>query len=225
VSNDNAVQELSLAASNVLFGPPPVLSSENATHYNQMWHQFTALFKPNDIAELMMIRNLVDANWEAQRYVRHRTLSVERRYRQSDEYRQKRAEEIKKRHDAEIERLAQKIGVPASEFLKKCQLDSELEAIKIDMDEIFERIPSEIEHARALESAIDYHLQIETLLNGAMRRRDSAIALLDLYCAGLGHRLREEAEKIIDATATVVEKPNLQIEAPSIVPNEGEGST
>jgi hypothetical protein len=210
-----------LAMSNALFGPPPVLSTENLAHYNEIWERLTTDFKPNDIAELMMIRNLVDANWELQRCIRQRTLSVERRIRLSAAFQEKRVEEIKKRRDREIERLAQKMGMPPNEFLQVCQLDSELKDFVGDTDEILKRIPQELEHARDLESAITYHLQLEVLINGATKRRDSALALLELYRAGLGQRLREESDKIIDVTATVVEEPSPQIEAPSIVFDDG----
>jgi hypothetical protein len=221
--NDDS-PKYSLADSKILFGPPPVLSSENPEHYDAMWNQLTAHFTPIDIIELMLVRNLADANWELRRYLRHRTLSVERRFRQSREFQEKRAEGIKMRHDEEIRRLAQKMGVPADDFLQMCQLDSQMDQILPDIDEIFNRVATELEHAAALESAIEYHERMERLINGALRRRDIALKQLDMYRSGLGQRLREASDKIIDDAIKVAEEPIPQVEAPSIVP-DAEGSS
>jgi hypothetical protein len=224
IEGEKAAPQFTLADSKILFGPPPVLSSENIEYYDAMWNQLTAYITPIDIVELMLVRNLVDATWELQRYVRHRTLSVERRFRKSREFQQKRAENIKNRREEEIRRLAQKMGVPADDFLRMCQLDSEMDQIAVDIDEIFERIPTELEHASALESAIEYHEQLERLINGAQRRRDNALRLLDLFRSGLGQRLREASDRIIGDANKVSEESIPQIEAPSIVP-DAEGSS
>jgi len=226
MSNEDRKQlpKLGLADSKSMFGSPPVLSSESVEHYDGMWDQLTAHFMPIDIVELMLIKNLVDGTWELQRYVRQRTLSVERRFRQSQEFQQKRVEDIQKRRDSEIRDLAQKMGVPPDDFLQKCQLDSELEQILRDTTEIFERIPTELDHARALESAIGYHEQLERLINGSLRRRDSTLELLDHYRTGLGQRLRKESDKIIDAASIVFEEQSQQIKAPSVVPSDAEGT-
>jgi len=220
----NELPRFDLADSNVLLGRPPILSSENAEHYAEIWNRLTADFKPSDIAELLLIRNFIDATWEALRYVRHRTLSVERRFRQSLEFQQTRADEIKARREKEIRRLAQKLGVPPDELARKFQLDCELEEILSDTNEIFARIPNELDHARALESAIGYHEQLETLINGARRRQDDALEQLELYRAGLGQILRKESDQIIDAACKMIEEPSQRIEGPSIVPNDGEGA-
>jgi hypothetical protein len=208
-----------------LFGPPAVLSSENAEHYREMRSQMTDCLLPSDFLELRLVREVVDATWEMQRYVRHRTLSVERRFHQSQEFQEKRAEDRKKRREQEVQRLAQKLGVPPDDFYQLCQLNSELEGILVDTREIFDRIPTELEHARALETAIGYHEQLERLINGALARRNSALELLDQLRSGLSQRLRKESDQIIDAAYKVVDEPVQQIEAPSITPNDAGGAS
>ncbi len=88
-----------------------------------------------------------------------------------------------------------------------------------------DRIPTELQHARALESAIEYHRQLEQLIDGALRRRDSALELLDQYRTGLGQRLRRESDKIIDDAKKGVEEPTPQVEAPSVVPAQSEAAS
>jgi hypothetical protein len=208
----------SLLALMYLFGPPPVLSSENIDHYNEMCGRMTACLDPEDFLELAEVRIVVDSTWEAQRYSRHRTLSVERRLRQSLEFQQERARAIKKRREQEIRNLAEKLGRPPSDFARWVEIETEFESVLIETEEVFDRIPTELQQARALEAAIEYHEQLELLINGALHRRENALVLLDIYRSGLGQRLRRESDQIIEAAATVAEEPAPQIEAaPSVL--------
>jgi hypothetical protein len=180
---------------------------------------------PGDFLELGQVRSVVDNTWEAQRYSRHRILAVERRCRDSLEFQETRAKDIKKRRDQAILDLADKLGRPPSDLARWAELEFDLDTIMDDIDEIMARIPSELQHARALEAAIEYHQQLERLINGALHRRDKALELLEHYREGLGQRLRKEADEIIDDPAKGVEEAASQIEAPSVVPSESEGAS
>ena len=206
-----------------LFGPPPVLGSENMDHYNEIAARLTECLEPRDFLELGQVRTVVDGTWEAQRYSRHRTLSVERRFRDSQEFQEKRTKDIKKRRDAALRELSEKFSCSASTFEELLEGEFCLETSQ-DIAEISDRIRTELQHASALEAAIDYHHQLERLINGALRRRDDALEVLEQYRAGLGQRLRKESDKIISAAAEVVEEAIPQVEAPSIAPAENEAA-
>ena len=75
---EGKVTKLAPAENKALFGPPPVLGSESVEHYHEIWDQLTACLMPNDFMEQLLIKTVVDTTWDAQRYTRHRTLSVER---------------------------------------------------------------------------------------------------------------------------------------------------
>ena len=213
------------AENKALFGPPPVLSSENVEHYHEIWDQLTACLMPNDFMEQLLIRTVVDTTWDAQRYTRQRTLSVERRFRQHLEFQVKRSKDIKERRDQQIRHLAEKMGRPESDVARLIELDEEVVLTIGKVDEILDRIPTELDHARALESAIGYHEQLERLINGALARRDQALAQLEYYREGLGQLLRKESDKIIDSTCTVVEAQASQIEAPPLAPTDDENKS
>ncbi|MGB8738913.1 MAG: hypothetical protein WCD52_01290, partial [Xanthobacteraceae bacterium] len=71
----------------VLFlGPPPVLRTEDPKHYDAMFAQFMDCFEPEDYFELLQVREMVNAGWHIKRYTRHKTLTVERCYKQSLEF-------------------------------------------------------------------------------------------------------------------------------------------
>ena len=50
-----------------LFGPPPLLDSENAESYDELLARISAALKPADILEEIWIRDIVDLVWEALR--------------------------------------------------------------------------------------------------------------------------------------------------------------
>jgi hypothetical protein len=60
-------QSKAIAANSALteiFGPPPVLSTENIEAYNAMVAYCSNSVKPRDFIEQMLIRDLVHASWE-----------------------------------------------------------------------------------------------------------------------------------------------------------------
>ena len=99
----------------------------------------------------------------------------------------------------------------------------ERKALEADSDiaEILNRTPTEMEHNRALEKSIAFQLQLETLLNGATRRFNETLVLFDHYSEGLGTRLRQAAEALIEAESkSVIEPQAKHIEAPSTIPDD-----
>ena len=73
------------------------------------------------------------------------------------------------------------------------------------VDQILERTPTELDHNRALEAAIGFIEQLDKLINSAATRRDDALEQLDLYQVGLGARLRQRSDQIIDAECNEIE--------------------
>jgi hypothetical protein len=102
------------------------------------------------------------------------------------------------------------------------ELEDELLSTVGRVDEILERVPTELDHGRALEQAIEYHERLEGLVIGALARRDDALSQVEYYREGLGRLLRHESDNTIEAAYKVLDEPNHQIAAPSIVPNNGE---
>ena len=70
-----------------LFGPPPVLSSEDRDHYDEMWDKLTECPNVKDFVELMFVTQVMNETWRISRYVRHDALAVERRFRQVSNFR------------------------------------------------------------------------------------------------------------------------------------------
>src|SRR5437868_3242757 len=89
-----------------LFGPPPVLSTENAKAYDEILARLMQCFAPQDFMEQSLIKQLADWTWEMMRYTRHKTLSIERKFRQRLEFIAKRAKDTAQNRDAQGNKLA-----------------------------------------------------------------------------------------------------------------------
>ena len=67
-----------------------------------------------------------------------------------------------------------------------------------EVDDIYLVPADEIDHAKALESGIDYFERLDHLLGVAMARRNNVLAQIEFYRQGLGQRLRRVSDEIID---------------------------
>ena len=92
-------------------------------------------------------------------------------------------------------------------------------AIK-DVDEIVDRRPTELEHNRALEQGGAFQEQLDKWLTAAMVRFNKTLELFEHYREGLGQRLRQVADQIIDAEYKEVEADREQIAVPPLVPSD-----
>lgn len=94
----------------VLFGPPPVLTTEETQHYEEVWRSLIESLKPRDFLELLLIKQVQTETWKILRYTRHQSVGIERRFRQSLRFQF--SEERSKRHD------------------EKCSLESSLKKLE-----------------------------------------------------------------------------------------------
>jgi hypothetical protein len=201
-----------------LLGSAPVLSTESEKHYNEVWDGLLSSFTPHDFMELFFIRQVQNETWKIQRYTRHQTLAIERRFRESAEFQAKRRKEQVERRQALAKELAEKTGRPITELSQMVRFADLIGSSVADVDELAERTPKEFDHNRALEAGILFQEQLDRLINAALARRNDALDQLELYRDGLGQRWRQISDEIIDAVATEIKAGEKQIEPPSLAP-------
>ena len=51
-----------------ILGPPPLLSTESAESYDAMLFHYMDALKPRDFLLQMLVKDLVDADWESSRF-------------------------------------------------------------------------------------------------------------------------------------------------------------
>ena len=147
----------------------------------------------------MFIRDYVFEAWHINRLRRHGVVAIERWYRQSQAYQVQRAKVLKTRRDDRVNELAERLGQTPADLAQLIHLeDKVLEGVG-DIDDLFARKASEMEHDRALEKSIQFHEQLERLIESATARRNDALRQLELYRKGLG-------QLVIEATAYVIDE-------------------
>jgi hypothetical protein len=205
-----------------LFGPPPVLSSEDAQHYDQTWQGLVACLVPQDFMELYLIRQVLNEIWKIARYTRHQAVGIERRFHTIREFQAQRTKEQKARKENLASELAEKTGKPATELSRLIELEGIVLSSVKDVDDICERTQRDIDHNKALEAGILFQEQLDRLINAALARRNNALEQLELYRAGLGRHCREMSNTIIEVEATEAATAAKEIEAPALAPGNQE---
>ncbi|HEY1746830.1 MAG TPA: hypothetical protein VGG11_08730 [Xanthobacteraceae bacterium] len=206
-----------------LFGSPPVLSTENIDHYNDIWKNLSACFMPRDFLEVLLIKQVQNETWEIMRYIRHQTVGVERRFRDNVKFQIQRKRDQKARSESLTALLVEKTGRPAAELNQLIQLHGLVLTSLSDPDGMLQRLPTELSHNAALEAGLAFEEQLDQLINSAMRRRNNAVEQLEIYRSGLGQYWKRVSDEAIDQTTTGNGQEIGQIQAsPPVVPGDGE---
>ena len=62
----------------VLFGVPPLLSTEDPRLYREMLDRFAGSVEPRNVIEWLWVKDIVDLYWEIARLRRYRALMIEK---------------------------------------------------------------------------------------------------------------------------------------------------
>jgi hypothetical protein len=218
---NDAEIKIILAELKDLFGPPPVLRTEDPKAYDGIMLRLIQCFAPRDFMEQLLMKQLTDQTWDMKRYTHHKTLSIERKFLQRLGSLAKRAKAAGQKQDGQARKPIEGDGQPLTELVRMYDLEDFIQGTVQDVDAILERLPAEFDHARALEASIDYHTRLDELLSTATARRNDALDQLERYRRGLGGLLRKASDEIIYAQCSVEElTTNESPLAPSIEENK-----
>jgi hypothetical protein len=180
-----------LAQLRELFGPPPVLSSENLKAYYEMLRRFIECFQPQDFFETVVMKDVTDGTWESARYSRHKVLLLDRRYRDRREAEANRRKESAQSKAELARRIAASKGEPATEPVEA------LDHLVAECDAILLEPATELDHNRLLEVTLVYIEKLDKAQIIALAKRNKALEQLEWYREGLGRRLRTVSDAFI----------------------------
>ena len=192
------------------FGPPPVLSTESLEAYYGIMAELVDCFQPKDMVQKMLDVDLTNCTWEIKRYTRHKSLTIDRKYRQCLEYQAQRVKRLAERKNG-IARDESAIE-PENLAMQMFELEDDIQVALNEWREILRRTPKELDHAHALEAAIDYHERLDALLRRSMMQRDDVLEALERY--ENGRNLRRVSANIIDGECTPIDDQPAQTPAP-----------
>jgi hypothetical protein len=192
-------REETLDATKALFGPPPVLSTEEPKQFDGLFERMIACLKPRDTVELILIRHFVYALWEIERLTRYATVSIERWYRETLQLRAQQEKLQKARKEDLAWKKAEKNSTKPADIAGLVALEDSFFEVLTDTDEIMERRATEFEHNRAFGQGIVFQERLDKLIASRIARRNDALQQLELYRAGLGQLAQKAANEILDA--------------------------
>jgi len=179
-----------------VFGKPPVLpGSEDIAAYEEMLRRFIERFQPQDFFEMVLMKDLTDATWEAARMGRHKVVLLDRRYRDERKVTTKRRKEwLAKKTD-----LAKRVAASKADPLT--EPEDALDHLVEECDAILIEPASELDHNRVLEATLAQVEKLTKLEMIALGKRDMALRQLEWYREGLGRRLRLVSDDFISEHA------------------------
>lgn len=193
-----------------LFGPPPLLSTEDPDLYERTFAGFAQSLRPRDALEWMIVRDLTDEYWELQRHKNFKPLLIEQAY----ERQVKRAtEQVESDFCAKAHALRASLtraAKPASAGAHKdtsAQQDEEhaaakrKEKIEADIEslahataeklELLQRPATDADYAGNLEHWIYPYERVDQLQLAAQKRLNAVRQDLECYRDGLARQLRD----------------------------------
>jgi hypothetical protein len=212
---------------------PPVLSSEDLKTYYTIMARFLECIKPRDFMEQIFVKDLTDSTWEIMRYSNHKTLVIEREHQRHLEMEEKRRQEERRKKAAIADALraeaaeqageikeaepGEQAAAPTNQYERWLALEEVIDGSISDVDEILDGSADELDHAKALQSGIEYFEQLDRLMRVQVDRRNDVLEQIEFYRHGLGQHLRRISDDIIDGEFSETKQ-----EAPSIAgPGDG----
>jgi hypothetical protein len=189
-----------------LLGPPPVLSTEDTNKYEKALLGFAQCVRPKDFIEWMWVRDLADERLEIQRQRVFKIRLVEEAHK---------AKLTRTTAVTEARLVSEVWGlcVTARSVLSPNPLKTKLKAerekkLQADIDKLvaesekklalLNKLPTDADYASALKDWIVFYEQADKLQSTAQKRFDAILEQLDRHREGLGRRLRQVSDDIID---------------------------
>jgi hypothetical protein len=203
-----------IARTRWLFGPAPILTSEEPERFDEFFTQLANALKPRDVMEVTLIFQFTVESWRINRASRHAAVAVERRYEEGARLKLQRARLAHAQKKGET--TAEIRSCTPSDIAELAALEETIDSTLDDMDEIYKRKARERDHNIAFERSMAFQEQLDKLITSATRRRDDVFKLLEIYRAGLGAQAKDAAEQILDGDYQEVMPVCTQ--APALVP-------
>jgi hypothetical protein len=219
-NSNKEIATLSPAEIKSLLGPAPILGTESADRFEKLFDQLIETFQLRDMVEAPLVWDFAVASWEISRYTRHRTLSFDRSYRR-ELHRQ--VEKIKGQRimdKAPTTRLALNLDPSQLEVEGTIRHEGRVDSPDSEIYELINRTPTELDHSYALEKGISFHRDVEFLIASLTKRRNGALEMLEFYRTGLGKRVDDTLNEIIEAEYRVIDEQPEQVGSPPVVPSE-----
>ena len=178
--------ENEMAARWEMFGPPPVLSSENKEGYYNLRNACVAYYQPTNDCHWTWIRELVDTQWEILRHLRYRTAAIKRHEQIRICAWRKKVNQIVEARKNQLSKLDPRFGDAGHEQV--LSLQNHIATLEGAREENVQRKPDDVEQSQDLEKAARFVEKLDKWLKNATARRNNLLKILEFYCRPIDRR-------------------------------------
>jgi hypothetical protein len=218
------MSEAELLRFRALLGEPPVLSSEDREHFEELFRSIAAAMKPRNMLDVLNLWHCVCASWFINRYNRHATVAIERHtlQMQANEAERARLRKLRASNQEHIE--ARKLTGSPADVADTVRLHENFEDRIGDADRIFEHSDLERNHNRSLLAMLDSEEKLSRLAITQTAIKNESYRQFELCQMGFGELAGEDTQNFIEGECKAITGPPHEAEASSIVPADDAGS-
>jgi hypothetical protein len=207
------LSEEQIAALLTVFGPPPVLSSEDKEGYATLLKGHIAFYRPTHPMVVFLIKQLADTQWEVFRFIRNRTVSIERRF---QTWRDGRVAELERKNKERKQHLATLENFTNAQRQIIYQREKTIKDAETRIKDLATRGATVDEENIDIEEASGVLDKSDKWMTTATARQNNLLQLLEYYCGPADQR-----NEIADAEFKEVQAQEVkQITAPPVAPPE-----
>jgi hypothetical protein len=216
--------EAELLRYRALMGEPPVLSSEDRAHFEELFRLTAAAFKPRNMIDVMNVWYSVCASWSINRYNRHATVAIERHTLQmrANDAERARLRQLRASNREAIE--ARKLTGSPADIADAVRLHENFDNRIEDADRIFERSDLERDHNKSLLAMLDSQEKLNRLIISQTAIKNESFRQTELCRIGFGELDSEDTQNVIEGECKAITGPPHEAEVSSIVPADDAAS-
>jgi hypothetical protein len=219
-----SLSEAELLRFRTLLGEPPVLSSEDRAHFEELFRLTAAAFKPRNMIDVLNLWHSVCASWFINRYNRHATVAIERHTLQIQAIDAERARLREVRKLDRERKEAEKITQTPADIAQVVGLENNFDEMARETDEIFARGDLERDHNKSLLAMLDSQEKLNRLVISQTAIKNESYRQIELCRIGLGELISEDNQNVIEGDCKEIKDSPHETEASSIVPADDAGS-
>jgi hypothetical protein len=187
-----------------MFGPPPILSTEDPKAFEDLSLNLVRCHKPRDFQSLLLVWEIAVETWNARRCALHGTITIDRSLRARSESEVKAERIMKAQYEKALSDKAKKFSQSPHEVAELAELQEMVDNRAARIDAILDRQPNDVDINIAFRSNAKFLHDLDQLHNSADRRRYGKYVLLEKHCAVLD-RSTQENDKVVDVEFQEVE--------------------
>jgi hypothetical protein len=212
-SKAKPLSEEQIATLLAVFGPPPVLSSEDKEGYAALLKGHIAFYRPAHPMVVFLIKQLADTQWEIFRFIRNRTVSIERRF---QSWRKGRVAELERKNKDRKQHLATLEDFTNAQRQIIYQKEKTIKDTETTIKVLATRGATVDEENIDIEEASGVLDKSDKWMTTATARQNNLLQLLEYYCGPADQRNEITEGEFKEVQAEEVK----QIAAPPAAPTE-----